>query len=521
MGSHPGASGDELSDRTAELASTTRELADLELAVASIRDYAIFVLDREGRVMTWNEGARRIKGYEPDEIIGEHFSRFYTEPDIARDYPAHELELVMRDGRFEDEGWRVRKDGTRFWANVVITALHNEDGRLVGFALVARDLTERRNAEQALRARTEELAATTRQLENLRLAVTTIRDYAIFLLDPDGRVLTWNEGARRIKGYEEREIVGEHFSRFYTAPDIARNYPAYELEAAERDGRFEDEGWRVRKDGTRFWANVVITALRNDEGRLVGFAKVTRDLTERRKGEEALQATAAELERSNVELERFAAAAAHDLAQPLHTIAGLTDLVRRRAVDVLDASALEALEHAGEAAAGLADRVDALLRYARSTREELSIDTVDVARIVDRVTAAVRGPITDRRAVVSRDDDLGAVRADGALIEVVLQNLLGNAMKYNDGPPRIEIGATLAEAGWRRIWVRDDGAGVRPEDQERIFQLFSRAARHDEFAGVGMGLPLCRQIVERHGGHIGVDSDGVRGSTFWFTLPAA
>jgi PAS domain S-box-containing protein len=246
------------------------------LLVASVQDYAIFALDPNGFILSWNAGAERFKGYTADEIIGKHFSIFYPPEKVAERFPDYELREAARTGRFEDEGWRVRKDGTRFWANVVITALRDQAGRLLGYAKVTRDLTQRRAAEEALRL----------SEERFRLLVQSVKDYAIFMLDPTGHVATWNDGARRIKGYTEEEIVGKHFSIFYPPEKQAEHFPEFELQMAAREGRFEDEGWRVRKDGSRFWANVVITALRNADGRLVGFGKVTRDLTERRAGEQ-------------------------------------------------------------------------------------------------------------------------------------------------------------------------------------------------------------------------------------------
>jgi PAS domain S-box-containing protein len=247
--------------------------------VDGVTDYAIFLLDANGYIVSWNEGARRLKGYEPDEILGRHFSTFYPEEALKVRWPEHELEVAGQVGRFEDEGWRIRKDGSRFWANVVITAIRDSTGRVAGFSKITRDLTERRAQEERLR--TSE--------ERFRLLIENVQDYAIFLLDTRGHVASWNAGARRFKGYARDEIIGQHFSVFYPAEAIARDWPARELEEAAAVGRFEDEGWRLRKGGTRFWANVVITALRNDKGELVGFSKITRDLTERRQNEERLR----------------------------------------------------------------------------------------------------------------------------------------------------------------------------------------------------------------------------------------
>lgn len=253
-----------------------RQAEQYRRLVESTTDYAIFMLDPEGRIVTWNPGAQRIKGYLADEIIGQHFSRFYTHDALESGWPAYELKVANEVGRFEDEGWRLRKDGSKFWANVVITALRDESGKLLGFSKVTRDLTERKRAEEALRL----------SEQRFRSLVESTTDYAIFMLDPEGRVATWNTGARRIKGYSAEEIVGQHFSRFYPREAVESGWPAHELAVASEVGRFEDEGWRLRKDGSRFWANVVITALRDETGKLTGFSKITRDLTERKEAEE-------------------------------------------------------------------------------------------------------------------------------------------------------------------------------------------------------------------------------------------
>ena len=249
------------------------------LLVQGVLDYAIFMLDPSGCIVSWNAGAERIKGYAADEIIGQHFSVFYPPEDNAAGKPARELEIAIAEGRLEDEGWRIRKDGTRFWANVVITALVDEQGVLQGFGKVTRDMTERRAAQEELR----------RSEERFRLLVQGVLDYAIFMLDPAGYISSWNAGAERIKGYSADEIIGQHFSVFYPPEDVAAGKPAWELETAIAEGRLEDEGWRIRQDGTRFWANVVITALLDEHGKLRGFGKVTRDMTERRGAERVLQ----------------------------------------------------------------------------------------------------------------------------------------------------------------------------------------------------------------------------------------
>jgi PAS domain S-box-containing protein len=262
------------------------------LFVESVQDYAMFMLEPDGRVATWNAGAERTKGYKASEIIGQHFSHFYSEEDVRDGHPQRLLDLAMEEGRAEDEGWRVRKDGSKFWARVTITALRDATGKLIGFGKVTRDLTEHRRAEVALRS----------SEERSRLFVEAVQDYAIFMLDPEGYVITWNMGAERIKGYKASEIIGQHFSRFYPEEDVRNGKPPWELEVAAREGRFEDEGWRVRKDGSKFWANVIITAVRDSAGGLLGFSKVTRDFTERMLAQKSLEESRRKLQESEKSL---------------------------------------------------------------------------------------------------------------------------------------------------------------------------------------------------------------------------
>jgi PAS domain S-box-containing protein len=487
----------------------------LHLLVEAVSDYAIFLLDVEGHVRTWNTGARRIKGYGADQIIGEHFSRFYTQEDLAGGKPAHSLEVAASEGRYEEEGWRVRRDGSRFWANVVITALRDEEGRLRGYGKVTRDLTSRRMAEEQLRASAASMASANQQLQQFRLLVESVRDYAIFMLDAGGRIVTWNEGARNIKGYDASEVIGRDLSLFYTPEDRARSHPAHELEIAAREGRYEEEGWRVRKDGARFWANVVITALRNERGILVGYAKVTRDLTQRREAEESLRAI-------NAELERFATAAAHDLSEPLHTIVGLAELTEQRAGPALDDESREYLAHIFEGARRLRRLVDGLLEYSRASQRELRENRVETADALRHVIDALAARIREAGATVDYDPEaLPVVAADPAMVEIVLQNLVTNALKFRgDEPPRVEVSAHDENGMWR-LDVADNGIGISDENRASIFDLFRRLHPSERYPGSGVGLALIKRIVERHGGRLGVESAPGEGSRFWFTLPAA
>ncbi len=292
------------------------------LMVDAITDYAIYMLDPDGIVTSWNAGARRFKGYEADEIIGQHFSRFYTDADRLADKPAAALETAAREGRFEGEGWRVRKDGSRFWANVVIDPIRAPSGDLLGFAKITRDLTERKLAEETLRSSEQQF----------RLLVQGVSDYAIYMLDATGHVSNWNAGAERIKGYRPEEIIGHHFSRFYTDEDRAAGMPQRALETAEREGRFEKEALRVRKDGTTFWANVVIDPIRDATGRVIGFAKITRDVTERKATQRALEEAREQLFQAQ-KLEaigQLTGGIAHDFNNLLMVVLGSLQLMRKR-----------------------------------------------------------------------------------------------------------------------------------------------------------------------------------------------
>jgi PAS domain S-box-containing protein len=490
------------------------------MLVASVTDYAIFLLSPDGHILSWNLGAERLKGYTASEIIGEHFKRFYPLEDRERSRPDEELRVAAREGRYEEEGWRIRKDGSRFWANVVITAIRDENGDLVGFGKVTRDITSRRLGEEQLRLTVADLRTANEELLQFRRLVASVRDYAVFMLDPGGHITTWNAGAEYIKGYSAEEIIGRHFSTFYTAEDRLRAHPAEELEIATREGRFEEEGWRLRKDGSRFWAHVTITAVRNEHGILLGFAKVTRDLTTRREADLELRRTQERLERSNVELERFAAVSAHDLREPLGTVSAFAQLLREREGERLSDEGREMLGHI----AGSVDRmqvlVEDLLNHA-TLQDPPAPERVDLSASVDRVLADLHAAVAERGAAVDVKMPGGAeVVADPSGIDMLLQNLLSNALKFGDSDhPRISVAATRTPNAWR-VSVTDNGAGIATEDQERIFTAFERLPGSGSVPGTGLGLAICNRVVERSGGEIGVESAPGHGSTFWFALPA-
>ena len=494
-----------------------KEIAErLQLLIESVEDYAIFTLDVDGRVASWNKGAERFKGYTADEIIGLHFSTFYPEEQIAAGKPELELAVATATGRFEDEGWRLRKDGTRFWANVIITALRGEDGRLRGFGKVTRDLTERRRAEQELR----------QSEERLRLMIDSVSDYAIFMLDPGGHIMSWNNGANRLKGYRAEEIIGQHFSRFYSEEDKRDGKPERELEIAIRDGRVEDEGWRIRKDGSRFWANVVITALFSG-GELRGFGKVTRDLTDRKQNEDALrgilqreQETAIRLRELDHMKNEFVAIVAHDLRSPITAVRGFAELLlKTHATQDLaqQRTALEAIERNASALSAL---IDDILEVSQIESGEMRVQKVpfDVAPLLSRVTTSVVSGGSQRVSI--EHGELPQAFADEHRLWQVLTNLLSNALKFSEPDDPVELRATADDAEIT-ISVKDKGVGIAKDDLPRLFQRFSRVGAAEKGTGTGLGLYICKRLVEAQGGRIWVESTPGLGSTFSFTIPRA
>ncbi|RCJ09693.1 PAS domain-containing sensor histidine kinase [Cupriavidus necator] len=473
--------------------------------VDSVQDYAIFTLDVGGHVSSWNKGAARIKGYAREEILGKHFSQFYTPDAIARNWPQTELKAAAEQGRFEDEGWRVRKDGSRFWANVVITALKDAEGRLIGFAKVTRDMTERRRVAEALR----------QSEETLRLLVEGVKDYAIFMLDPDGHIVSWNSGASYIKGYRRDEIIGRHFSVFYPQEDVAAGKPSRHLALARRVGRVEDEGWRVRKDGSLFWANVTLTAVYDESRTLRGFAKVTRDMSERRRREE--------LERSSQRMNEFLATLSHELRNPLAPVHSALAAMRLAPQDA--ALANRSLAMIERQVTHLSRLVDDLLDIGRITsgRIELRMEPVEFNEIIALGVEAARPALDAKMQCVDVQTHAGSIpmHADKTRLVQVMQNLVLNASKFSPPGSSVSI-ATTIQNRTLQVQVMDQGRGIGPHAIDDIFNLFMQESRPgaDVQGGLGIGLSLCRSLVELHGGTIDAASAGPgQGSTFTLRLP--
>jgi PAS domain S-box-containing protein len=352
-----------------------------------------------------------------------------------------------------------------------------------------------------------------------------VQEYAIFMLSPQGNVVSWNKGAERIKGYKFNEILGKHFSCFYPAEDIAEGKPEQELRTAIDRGQMKGEGWRVRKDGQRFWANVVITALFDKEGCLKGFAKISRDMTEAKRIEQALsdkntelQESAEELARSNKDLQQFAYIASHDLQEPLRMVASFTQLLADRYHDKLDQDAQDFIKYAVDGATRMQALISDLLTYSRLDRQEKPFQLTDCDQILDRVLLNLKVAIADSRAVITRDS-LPMIMADGIQVGQLLQNLLGNAIKFrSQTPPRVHVTSRQSGNEWK-VSVQDNGIGISPEHRERVFLIFQRLHTTAEYPGTGIGLAICKKIVERHGGRIWIEPSPAGGSIISFTLP--
>lgn len=496
----------------------TNEDARYRLLVDAITDYAVYMLDAEGRVVSWNPGAQRFKGYTTDEILGAHFSRFYSPEDRATGLPDRALATAASEGRFENEGWRLRKDGSRFWAHVVIDPIRDGGGGLIGFAKITRDLTERREAAERLR----------RSQAQFEILVNGVTDYAIYMLDREGRVSSWNAGAERIKGYARDEIVGSHVARFYTPEDREAGRPGDTIGAAEREGRFEGEGWRLRKDGTRFWAHVVVDAIYDDAGALIGFAKITRDITERMEAQRALeQAREALFQSQKLEaIGQLTGGVAHDFNNLLSAVLGSLDLVRKRLP--YDPRISPLLDNAILGAERGAQLTQRMLAFAR--KQELRMETVDLpTRVIGLRDFLQRtiGPAFEIETMFPRR--LGPVRTDPVQLESALLNLVVNARDAMPAGGTIRIAAApetvtqatngLSPGRYVRLSVSDEGEGMDASILARAADPFFTTKGVGK--GTGLGLSMVHGLMLQSGGRLALHSQPGRGTTVDLWLPTA
>jgi len=484
----------------------------------AITDYGIYMLTPEGRVTSWNSGARRLKGYTEQEILGQHFSVFYTPEDLAAGLPARALAEAAKHGRYEMQGWRIRKDGSRFWVHAIIDTVRDADGELIGYAKITRDLTERRAAEL-------ELARSQDMFRHLVLGVT---DYALYMISPEGIVTNWNAGAERIKGYLPEEIVGRHFSQFYTAEDIAEGAPDRALEIARTTGKFEKEGWRVRKDGTRFFAHVLIDAIRDPDGSLIGFAKITRDITEKMATQRQLDEAREQLLQSQKmeAIGQLTGGVAHDFNNLLMAVMSSLELLRKRLPN--DPQMHRLLDNAQQGAERGAGLTRSLLAFAR--RQQMEIGPVDIRALVGSIREMLAGSLgATIELAVDIPPELPSALSDPNQLATALLNLAVNARDAmpGGGVIRIEADAVSAllpnESGDAREYVRfrvvDDGEGMDAETLARASEPFFTTKGVGK--GTGLGLSMVHGIAEQSGGRLVIRSAKGAGTTAEIWLPAA
>jgi len=488
--------------------------------IASVSDYSICAISVEGRILTWNAGATAIYGYQPEEIVGQMLDILYTEDDRRKQPPSAALDTARRTGRHSTEGWRTRKDGTTFWGSELITALHSDGGELVGFVSIVRDISDNRAAHEAV----------LESEQRFRLLVHGVTDYAIFMLSPEGVVTNWNSGARAIKGYVAEEIVGSHFSRFFTPEDVATREPQRELMAAARDGRFETEGWRVRKDGTRFWAHVVIDAIRNDDGTLAGFAKITRDVTTRMEAERLLEETRKALFQSQKmeAVGKLTGGVAHDFNNVLQILRGNLELLEsRHGRDVWSRERLARAADAVDRGAKLASQLLAFGR--RQALQPVVINPAPALRRMDDLLRRALGEDIDVETIVG--GGLWNTLVDIHQLENVILNLAINARDAMPGGGKLTIelanamldddyaaGLPDVPAGqYVMLAVTDTGTGMPPDVLQQAFDPFFTTK--PEGSGTGLGLSMAYGFIKQSGGHIRLYSEIGHGTTVKIYLP--
>ncbi len=495
----------------------------LQLLIDAVIDYAIYMLDVDGRVVSWNAGAQRLKGYTPAEIMGEHFERFYTPEDRAADIPKAALRTARETGRFHAEGWRVRKDGTKFWASVVIDAIRDPTGRLVGFAKVTRDITDRQLAQL-------ELLESERRFRRL---VESVIDYAIFQLDTSGHIATWNAGAERIKGYRADEVIGQHFSRFYTEEDRVADVPQKALQTAATEGRFGAEGWRVRKDGSKFFASVIIDAIRGDDGELIGFAKVTRDITERYEAQQKLKETQEQLVASQKmeAIGQLSGGIAHDFNNLMMIVIGNLETAQHEAIKSESKPRMtRALSNAMRGAQRASVLTSHLLAFSR--RQPLDPKPMDVSKFLAGASDFLQRSLGERIQMETVGaPGLWPIEVDANHLETALLNLVINARDAmpNGGKLTIEGMNVYADDEYHRrnpeiskgqhvcISVSDTGAGMPPDILSRVFEPFFTTKELGQ--GTGLGLSQVYGFIKQSGGHIKIYSEVGQGSTVKLYFP--
>ena len=494
-----------------------REPDRLRLLVTGVSTYAINLLSPDGEIVSWNAGAQRLKGYRADEVLGRNLEIFYTEDDRKACLPQLSLSTASAEGTFEVDAWRVRRDGSLFWGSVVIDAIRDSDRRLLGFVSITRDITERKLATQALRTGEESYKL---------LLDAVVADYAIFMLSGQGHVASWNEGAARLLGYTANEAVGAHISRFYTQNDQDVDIPMASLHAAALEGRFESEGWRIRADGARIWVNTVVEPVRNPKGALVGFAVVTRDTTEKRESERALERAKEQLFQAQKldALGKLTAGVAHDFNNLLGVIEGAANLLARETLTPTGSRALDSLKRAAASGGALTRELLLFARH-RPLKEEVQ----ELNALVHSFEPVLRQMAHNRVDFqISPGPAKLPVLVDATQFEAALLNLVSNAVDAMPQGGRLtlstetvvvadgEIGS-LPAGRFAKIQVMDTGTGMTSEVAVRAVEPFFTTKASGK--GTGMGLAQVLGLVQRVGGELRLDTVPEWGTTVSLYLP--
>ncbi|PVZ52619.1 hybrid sensor histidine kinase/response regulator [Pseudomonas sp. B1(2018)] len=498
---------------------STVEDKRFRLLIDAVIDYAIYMIDPDGIITSWNAGARRFKGYEEAEILGEHFSRFYTDEDRRAGLPQRALDTALGEGRFEGEGWQVRKDGSHFWSHVVIDPIFDPSGTLLGFAKITRDLTDRRVAEEILK----------QSEQQFRLLVQSVTDYAIYMLSPDGRVSNWNLGAQRIKGYLPEEVIGQHFSIFYTPEDREAREPQRTLDIAVREGRFENKGWRMRKDGTRFLAHVIVDPIWGDTGTLLGFAKITRDITDVTHAQQVLEQTREALFQAQKmqAIGQLSGGIAHDFNNLLTVILGNLEIVRKRVTDNPKLTRL--IDNATQGALRGVSLTQRMLAFAR--RQELKSEPVRIPALVEGISGLLRSSLGPSVKIETRfPEDLEPVLADLNQLELAVLNLATNARDAMPNGGTISFSArnrevtdtatsSLAPGGYVCLSIADTGEGM--DETTLVSAMDPFFTTKGVGKGTGLGLSMVHGFIEQLGGRFILKSQKDHGTTAELWLPVA
>jgi PAS domain S-box-containing protein len=484
----------------------------LQLLVNAIHDYAIYMLDAVGRITTWNPGAERFKGYRADEVLGKHYELFFLPEDRAAQVPQNALRIAAREGRFETEGWRLRKDGSQFWSHVVLDAIRTTEGQLLGFAKITRDITSKKESEKAL----------FESEQRFRMLVQGVKDCAIYMLNPEGYITNWNPGAERIKGYSEKEIIGQHFSRFYREAERASGEPARALRTALSEGKYECEAWRVRKDGSLFWAHVLIDPILDENGLHIGFAKITRDITDKKRMDEELKTAERALFQSQKlqALGELTGGIAHDFNNLMTVIAGSADFLRRNR-DMPENKKLSYIDGIIESAERATALTSQLLTFGR--RQAINPRVLDIAERLESARELLGRTLGSKYEIaIDIPETPITIEVDPTQFEAAIVNAVVNARDAMPNGGRITLSASSERQGekrFARISIADEGMGMPQRVQDRAFDPFFTTKEVGK--GTGLGLSQIHGFATQTGGSAEIESEEGRGTTISMILPAS